>query len=76
MASRLEKIFWSLMCGAALALGACDNNEDLAGAYGPPVDTATDDEDAEDDVLDTAEDLADTANEEPTISYYGPMPDF
>ena len=43
MATRLEKIFWSVLCGAALGLGGCEDNEPREDAgmdvYGPPPDT-------------------------------------
>ena len=42
MATRLEKFFWSLLCGMALGLGGCEDNEPREDAgvdvYGPPTD--------------------------------------
>lgn len=69
MATRFQKILWSLLCGTALGMGACgEGTEPLYGApeYGPPMDTATDEEaDVEDGGVDPEE-------EEPTMTDYGP----
>lgn len=76
MAGRLEKILWSVLCGAALGMAGCDNDREIV-AYGPPVDLATDSEEDAEDVLDEVDDPpADPSEEEPLISYYGPPPDY
>ncbi|MBW2262273.1 MAG: hypothetical protein JRG91_09905 [Deltaproteobacteria bacterium] len=67
MATRLEKLFWSVLCGAAIGIMGCEKNEPredgMADAYGPPVDGSVE------DLWDDAEDVP---SPEPL---YGPMVD-
>jgi hypothetical protein len=63
MATRLQKMFWSILCGTALGLGAtgCYDSDDQ-DMYGPPPDTSSD----SDDVV--------TDEESEVIAAYGPAP--
>jgi hypothetical protein len=71
MATRLQKIFWSLLAGAALGVGACGGGEP---EYGAPVDTTTDE--GSDPAAEVVEEPAvDPTEEEPMSTDYGPVAD-
>lgn len=75
MATRLQKIFWSLLAGAALGVGACGGGEP---EYGAPIDTATDE--GSDPAAEVADDpseepAVDPTEEEPMSTDYGPVSD-
>ena len=76
MATRLQKIFWSLLAGAALGVSGCGGGGEPE--YGAPVDTSTD------EGSDTAAEVADDPSEEPAVdpteeepmsTDYGPVAD-
>ncbi len=51
LATKLEKLFWSLLCGTALGLAGCEGEpgEDANGdAYGSPYDVPVGDGDSDD----------------------------
>ncbi|MBW2262958.1 MAG: hypothetical protein JRG91_13355, partial [Deltaproteobacteria bacterium] len=75
MATRLQKIFWSLLAGAALGAGACGEG---TPEYGAPVDTTTDEgSDPAGEVMDdpAADPAVDPTEEEPMSTDYGPVAD-
>ena len=67
MATRFERLLWSVLCGAALGIAGC--GDDDGTAYGPPPDTSAD---SAEDVGDDA--AADPNEEEPYMTDYGPAP--
>lgn len=86
MAGRLEKIFWSLLCGTALGAAGCSDPDANDLMYGPPpYDYSTDDvsdtldaADGTETVEDVLEDEAseDVQEDEMPAGAYGPPPDF
>jgi hypothetical protein len=72
MATRLQKILWSVLAGAALGLAGC--GDDDGTAYGPPPDTSADE--GSDPAAEVADDPAvDPTEEEPMSTDYGPVAD-
>ncbi len=69
MASKLEKLIWSLLAGTALGLGTtgCYDSGDGGDMYGPPPDVSTD---SDADAVDT--DAPDPESD--ALVAYGPMP--
>ena len=68
MATRLQKMLWTILCGSALGIAGCWESDDQT-VYGPPPDASAD---ADDDAAD-AEDLVE---EEPIMTAYGPAPEY
>jgi hypothetical protein len=72
MATRLQKIFWSLLAGAALGVSGCGDGGEPE--YGAPVDTSTDE--GTDTAAEVVEEPAvDPTEEEPMSTDYGPVAD-
>jgi len=73
MATRLEKILWSLLAGTAIGLAGCHESGDRE-AEDAAVDSESDAEDAAEDALeDAAEDpVGDMEEEEVIMDLYGP----
>lgn len=73
MASRFEKLVWSILCGTALGLGTtgCYESTDQ-DMYGPPPDVATDGEEDADEADVLADTPADAEAE--NVAMYGPAP--
>lgn len=81
-ATRIQKIFWSLLCGSAVGIMGCgesspspsDTGSDLMTAYGPAdvfIDEGDVPEDTEADSSSDAYDAADE-DEETIVNLYGP----
>ena len=71
---RLEKMFWAVLCGAALGAAGCGEDADM---YGPPPDSESD---GTPDIVDVADDVAeetieDVREEDEIMTAYGPLPD-
>jgi len=65
---RIQKILWSILCGAALGVAGC--GDDSQPEYGAPVDVSADDDVDGDEV----QDAVDVTGEDPGAQYYGPAP--
>ena len=71
MASRFQKVIWSILCGTALGLGPAgcyDSGHQTA--YGPPPDAEEDSDDGD------VADATDVLEEEPIMTAYGPAPEY
>jgi hypothetical protein len=73
---RWEKVFWALLCGTALGVAGC-GDDDTGDMYGPPPDATGD---GTPDVMDVADDVSeetieDVTEEEPLATAYGPVAD-
>ena len=72
MATRLEKLFWSILSGTALGIMGCEKNDPgedgMADAYGPPVDASVE------ETADAA-DVPDDIDTEVPATEYGPPAD-
>jgi hypothetical protein len=68
MATRLQKILWSALCGTALGLSGCYDSDD-GDMYGPPPDVETDGDEDASDASDAIEDMISE-----NVAMYGPAP--